>query len=190
MKRQVVSVFMVAAFAAAGAACESPTDPDDVDQIGVDDFVESQVTPDPIVAATSDGRTYRVVRGNNQPDEILAYDWLASFQVAVTITEAVEDEDLDLEFPLTITAATVKIEQASGGIVNPPTGGQVEYHESILRSTSSNRFDGPNTTNTLAFDVWYDLPSLRKEAVVTMTIGFKDNDGRTFQKVTTANIAP
>lgn len=188
MTRYVATLLAIAALASAG--CESPTDPDDVDRIGVDDFVKTQTTPDPIAAVASDGRTYRVVRGNNQPDEILAYDWFAPFHVAVTITDDVEDEDVDLEFPILITAATVKVEQASGGIVNPPTGGQTEYFESVLTGTSSNRFDAANTTNTLGFDVWYDLPSLRKEAVLTITIGFRDNDGRTFQKATTVNVAP
>jgi hypothetical protein len=54
--------------------CQNPTDPDDV--VNFDEVVDVTASPDPIIAACqTSGRTYRVVRGNNQPDEILAYDW-------------------------------------------------------------------------------------------------------------------
>jgi hypothetical protein len=38
--------------------------------------------------------------------------------------------------------------------------------------------------------VWYDLPSLRKEAVVVVTFSFTDNDGTVFQKVRQITVAP
>src|SRR5687768_18140653 len=56
------------------AGCQKPTDPSDV--IDFDEVVDVTVTPNPIQADTqTGGRTYRVVRGNNQPDDILPYDW-------------------------------------------------------------------------------------------------------------------
>jgi hypothetical protein len=105
------------------SACQSPTDPDDTPS--VDDFLETSVSPNPAIAGEStDGRTYRVVRGNNQPDEILRYDWKTSFSVTARLNDKADDEDY-LTFPVTLTSATVTVKQASGGIVTPPTGGEL-----------------------------------------------------------------
>jgi hypothetical protein len=176
------------------AGCQGPTDPSDVDQVSVDDFVLSTVVPDPITASASQGRTYRVVVGNNQPDEVREYDWFASFRADVTITDEImevyDDDDDDFQFPITVTSATVTMAQASGGIRNPPTGGQTEYFESVLVGSTSNRFASVNTSVGLSFDVWYDMPSLRKDAIVTITVSFRDDDGRTFQKVIESTVAP
>jgi hypothetical protein len=38
--------------------------------------------------------------------------------------------------------------------------------------------------------MWYDLPSLRKEAVITVTFSFEDDDGKTFQKTADFRVAP
>jgi hypothetical protein len=170
------------------AACQSPTDPDDV--IGVDDFVETSVSPDPAEASPSSGRTYRVVRGNNQPDEILEYDWKSTFTITVRINNTATDEDLDLEFPLDITSATVKAQQASGGIVTPPSGGEVEHTDFTIAQTTGSRFAAANTSNSLTFDVWYDFPNLKREALMTLTIAMKDADGRTFTKVHEVRVSP
>ena len=60
---------LLAALAAVG--CQSPTDPSDT--VRFDEAVDIAATPDPISAdAQTGGRTYRIVRGNNQPDEVLA----------------------------------------------------------------------------------------------------------------------
>jgi hypothetical protein len=188
MTRRVVGLFcLILPLTLAG--CESPTDPDE-DTVDVDDFVEWSVSPDPVVAGGSTGKTYRVVRGNNQPDEILEYDWKASFAVNITLTDETDDDDTGLEFPVDITSAVVQVQQASGGVVNPPSGGQAEVFESVLTSVTSRRYSGANITNTLFFDVWYDLPSLRREAVITVTVSFKDDEGATFQAQATANVAP
>jgi hypothetical protein len=188
MTRRVVSLLCLS-LPLIFAACESPTDPD-TDTVDVDDFAVSVVSPDPVIAEGSPGKTYRVVRGNNQPDEILEYDWKASFAVSITLTDESESDDIGLEFPVDITSAVVRVEQASGGVINPPSSGQAEVYESVLTSVTSKRFSGVNTTNTLYFDVWYDLPSLRREAVITATVSFKDDDGSTFQVPVSVNVAP
>jgi hypothetical protein len=169
-------------------ACQSPTDPDQT--LDVDDFVDVTVTPNPATAAESHGRTYRVVRGNNQPDEILEFDWKATFTLAVTLNQNAGDKDLDLEFPIDITSATVKVQQASGGIVNPPTGGEVEHYESVIVQSSSNRFPGLDSSNTMTFDVWYDLPSLRRESLITVSLAFRDSSGKVFTKNVEVRVAP
>jgi multisubunit Na+/H+ antiporter MnhF subunit len=186
-----IGVAVMAAMAATMfmSACQSPTDPDDI--IGVDDFVEASVSPDPALAAESpDGKTYRVVRGNNQPDEILAYDWKTTFITTIRLNDQANDKDLDLAFPVDITAVSVGVKQASGGIVTPPTGGEIEHSEFLVGQSSGNRFAAANTANNFMLDVWYDLPSLRREALITVTIGLKDSENRAFTKTIDVKVAP
>lgn len=174
--------------AALAGACQSPTSTD-TDTLDVDDFVDATVSPSPAAAqASTDGKTYRLVRGNNQPDDILAYDWKTTISVAVTLNSNAASDDVDLEFPATILSATAKVEQASGGIVSPPTGGESEHYESVLVSSTGNSFAAPNITQTMVFDIWYDLPSLRKEALVTFTVSMKDEDGATFTKTASVQV--
>ena len=94
------------------------------------------MSPDPATADASTGRTYRVVRGNNQPDEILEFDWKTTFTVTVRLNDKASDSDLDLAFPVDITAATVKVNQATGGILSPPTGGSTEHQDYVIAQTS------------------------------------------------------
>jgi hypothetical protein len=170
------------------SGCQSPTDPDDTPS--VDDFLEWSASPNPVNAGTStDGRTYRLVRGNNQPDEILPYDWKTSFAVSVRLNDKADDDDY-LSFPVDLTSATIAVKQASGGVVTPPTGGDTEHSDFVVTRTTSNRYGAVNSSNTLDFDVWYDLPSLRREAVITITLTFKDTDGLTFSKAIDLNVSP
>lgn len=169
------------------AACQSPTDPDDA--LDVDDFLEVTASPDPATASEStDGRTYRVVRGNNQPDEILAYDWKTHFTLTATLNSRADDDDV-LEFPVNVSSVTIVVKQAAGGIVTPPTGGETERYEHVT-SADSNRFPGINSSVNIGFDVWYDLPNLRREALVSVTMSFLDSDGRAFSKTHDVRVSP
>jgi hypothetical protein len=181
----------VAALAAAvcAAGCQSPTDPSD--RISYDEAVDIASNPDPISADTqTGGRTYRVIRGNNQPDEILAYDWHTVFSANVTMNANANDDDLDVDWPVKITATTLTVKQAVGGIITPPTGSESEKFEFVTLSASGNSMSGPNVPIGLAFEVWYDLPSLRKEAVVQLAVSFTDNDGTTWAKTVDLRVAP
>ena len=170
------------------AACQSPTDPDDT--IGVDDFVEGSVSPDPVNAIDSpDGKTYRVAR-NNEPDEIRLYDWKATFSTTVRLNDTANDKDLDLAWPVKITSIAVTVQQASGGIVTPPSGSDTVHSEYVARDSSASSFSGANTANNFMVDVWYDLPSLRKEALITVAVGLADDDGRTFTKTIDVKVNP
>ena len=168
------------------SACQSPSSADEA--LDIDDILvvtsPSTTNADP----ANDGKTYRVVRGNNQPDDILAYDWKASFAINLQFNDAADDKDA-LTFPVNITSLTVKVQQASGGIVTPPTGGEIEHYE-FVTSASSNSFSAVGSSVGIAFDVWYDLPSLRKEALVTVTMSFTDHDGLILNKSVEVKVAP
>jgi hypothetical protein len=180
---QMASMAMMVAMV---GACQSPTSPDD--SLDVDDFLAIVVSPDPAIADEStDGTTYRVVRGNNQPDDILAFDWRTAFTLNLTLNDKADDKDV-LTFPVDLTTVTLQVKQASGGIVTPPTGGEVE-HFSYVTQASANRFTAVNSSINVGFDVWYDLPSLRKEALVSVSLSFKDVDGKTFSKVYDVKVA-
>jgi hypothetical protein len=178
---------LLAAVAAVG--CQSPTDP--TDRLTYDEAIDITSNPDPIGAdADTGGRTYRIVRGNNQPDDILAYDWHAQFTAAINLNGQATDDDLDIDFPVRVVATALTIKQASGGIITPPSGGETEKYEFVTLSASGNQFPGTDAPITLAFEVWYDLPSLRKEAVVQVAASFVDSDGTTFQKTVDLRVAP
>jgi hypothetical protein len=84
----------------------------------------------------------------------------------------------------------VVVQQASGGIVTPPTSGQVEKYEFVISQSSSNRFTAIGGTVTMTFDVWYDLPNLRREALVNVTLGFRDDDTFSFTEVVPVKVGP
>src|SRR5215216_108527 len=110
------------------AGCQHPTDPDDV--LSFDEAADVVVAPNPVQADTATGgRTYRVVRGNNQPDEILAYDWHAVFSTTITLNSNAANDDVDVSFPIKLTAATLTVKQASSGIITPPTGTETEKYD-------------------------------------------------------------
>jgi hypothetical protein len=185
MRRVLLAVLLLPVML---AGCQSPTDPDDT--LDVDDILELSVTPNPAVASqATDGRTYRVVRGNNQPDEILPFDWFTSFVVTATLNDNANDSDIDLEFPIDLTSVSVAVKQASGGIVSPPSGGETEHYFHVTEA-STNRYPTANNSVNIKLDVWYDLPSLRKEALITVSMNFQDADGQSFTKSYDVRVAP
>jgi hypothetical protein len=189
MTRAVSMRVWVSVIALLAGACQSPTDPDDV--IDYDEVLDAAVSPEPILAdSDTGGRTYRVVRGNNQPDDILSYDWHATFAITLTFNSNANDSDVDIDFPVRITATTVSVKQASGGIITPPSGTDTEKSEFVIVGTSSNQLTGIGNPTTTTFEIWYDLPSLRKEAVVVVTFSLTDNDGTVFQKERQITVAP
>ena len=140
---------------------------------------------------TTEGATLRCsLPANHQPDDILAYDWHAVFGTTVQLNGNATDKDLDIDFPVRITATTLVIKQATGGIITPPSGGDSEKFEFVTLSASGNQMAATNTPVNLNFEVWYDLPSLRKEAVIQVSVSFVDNDGTTFAKTADFKVAP
>ena len=186
MIRGLLVVLMTMGMMVVGG-CQSPTSPDDT--LDVDDFLEISVSPNPAMADQStDGKTYRVVRGNNQPDDVLLFDWKTAFALSLTLNGKADDKDV-LTFPVDLTTVTVVVKQASGGIVTPPASGETE-HYSYLTQASANRFGAVNTSVSVGFEVWYDLPSLRKEALIAVSLSFSDADGKAFTKTYDVRVAP
>ena len=83
---------------------------------------------------------------------------------------------------MTITSVTARVQQAVGGIVSPSTGGEAEHYESLLTSATANKWTAVDQTITLTMDVWYSLPSGKKDSLVTVTATLTDDDGMTFSK--------
>jgi len=165
-------------------ACQSPTDPNTTT-----DFIDTAVSPDPATAAGPTGRFYTIKGDSNTPDQVLEYDWRTTFTVTVTLNSHATDKNVDVTFPVKLTSATVRVQQASGGIITPPTGGDVEHYDFVSQA-SSNRFAAVNSSVSMTFDVWYDLPSLRKESLVNVNLTFSDDDGVTFSQSVEVNVAP
>ena len=170
-------------------ACQNPTDPSD--DVNYSEAIDITAVPDPINAdAATDGKTYRVVRGNNQPDELVKYDWHTVFATTLSLNDKSKDTDLDIDFPVRITGATLTVKQATGGIITPPSGSEKEAFEYVPLSASGNSFAAVGSPITMNFEAWYDLPSLRKESVITLTFAFVDTDGTSFQKSVDFRVAP
>jgi hypothetical protein len=182
-------VLIAGLIAVSAPACQNPNDPSTT--VNYSEATDITVSPDPIIAdADTGGKTYRVVRGNNQPDELLPYDWHAIFSSTLVLNDKAQNEDLNLDFPVRITGATLAVKQATAGIVTPPSGSEVEKFEYVPLSATGNQFSGINSPITLSVELWYDLPSLRKECVITLTYAFVDTDGTSFQRSVDFNVAP
>jgi hypothetical protein len=178
------AALLVATLAVALTACQSPTDPNETI-----DVIEATATPSPATANASSGRTYTVQR-NNEPDEVREFHWKSSFAISVTLTQDANDDSVNLELPVKLTSATVKVQQASGGIITPPTGSETEHYDFVIAQSSSNQFSTVPGNLNLSFDVWYDLPNSGREALVTVTLVFTDNNGRTFSEIVEVRINP
>jgi hypothetical protein len=184
MTRTIPRTLALGAALALGGACQSPTDPN-----ATVDLIDATVSPDPATAVGPTGRFYTIDK-TDEPDEVREYDWRASFSVTVRLTEDANKESVGLDLPLDITSATVVVQQASGGIVTPPTGTEKEHYDFVITSSTTNRLTGAGSTATMTFDVWYDLPNLRREALVNVSIGFADDGTLRFTEVVPVKVAP
>ncbi len=139
-------------------ACSSPTDPN-----ATTAKVDLTANPSPTSALPSNGVTYTIVGDATHPDQIKEYPWQTHFSLTMAETAGVG---------LDITSISVKVQQAAGGIITPPTNGQVEHYQFTSRS-SGNRLEGHGMA-VVGFDVWYALPNQGREAVITVIVTFLD----------------
>jgi hypothetical protein len=87
-----------------------------------------------------------------------------------------------------ITAVDANVKQASGGIVITPSGGAVEYYR-FNSSATGNHINARGSAG-IGFEVFYDLPNKGREALVTVSLGFKDDDDLTYTRTLGVKIAP
>lgn len=165
-------------------ACQSPTDPDQTI-----DIIQVTVSPSPASAAGPTGRTYTVSRSDGSV-ETREYDWKTTFTLDVLLTADASKDEVGMDLPLDIVSATVQVQQASGGIITPPTGSETEKYEFAIVNTSSNRFSAANTAVQMTFDVWYDLPNNGREARVNVTLGFRDEGTLAFSEAVPVTVGP
>jgi predicted small secreted protein len=143
----------------------------------------SQAATFTVVPATAtaveatEGLTYTILGDSTHPDKIVKYPWKTSFTVTITETAGVGRD---------ITAASVKVQQASGGIVIMPTGSDIEHYTYTFHA-SNNRIDAKGSAS-VGFDVWYDLPNQGREALVTVTFSFTDDNSSSFSESTSVKV--
>jgi hypothetical protein len=171
MKRAVLTLLPLLAVAWLGA-CSSPTSSTPTLSVTLTN------TPDPAVASGPTGVQYKVT---NADDTVSYYDYDYRTSFTVTIQE-------NAGTALDITAIDLKVQQATGGIVITPSGGDQIYFK-FNSSAVTNRINAKGSAD-VGFDAWYDLPNGGREALVTVGFTFKDDDDNTYSKTLQVKVAP
>jgi hypothetical protein len=162
----------------AWSGCSSPTSPTTLK-------VDLTANPSPATATAAQGVFYTIPGDSNHADVTKEYPYTASFVVDMNETGG---------NALNITAVNLRVQQASGGIVIAPSGGDVE-HKQFNSSASGNSLPA-NGHASVGFQVWYDLPNKGREALVTVSLSFQEvnagTDGvkDTFQSTVDVKVAP
>jgi hypothetical protein len=129
------------------------------------------------VASTS-GKSFTILGDSTHADRVIPYPWQTSFTVTITENAGVGRK---------ITGVSISVHQASGGVIMTPTGSDVEHYD-YLSQVANNTIPAKGT-GTVAFNpVWYWLPNGGREAVVTMTFSFLDDNNSSFSEQTTVNV--
>lgn len=142
-------------------ACSSPTDPTSTSAA-----VNLSANPSPANAQPSRGVFYILQGDANNPDKTLEYPFDSTFTTTIAETGGAA---------LEITAITLKVQQATGGIITPPTNGQIEHYQFV--SSASGKNLAANGQVTVGFQVWFALPNQRRECVATVGFTFIDRKG-------------
>jgi hypothetical protein len=160
------------------AGCSSPTSPTTL-------TATLTATPNPATATAAQGVFYTIVGDATHADVIKEYPFTTSFLVDIQETGGTA---------LNITAVNLKVQQASGGIVIAPSGGDVEHFQ--FNSSASGNLLPAKGHASVGFQVWYDLPNKGKEALVTVSLSFQevtaDSTGvmQTFQSSVAVKVSP
>jgi hypothetical protein len=168
------TVFRVAAAAATFLcfACSSPTTSTDYFDVSY------SVTPDPAPTSVSTGVQYKIT---NADDSVSYYDYAYRTHFVVTIKE-------DAGFALDITAINLAFQQATGGIVITPSGGDQVYYKFSSQAVT-NHINAKGTAD-VGFDVWYKLPNQGSEGLATVSFSFKytDKDSNEYSYASTHDV--
>jgi hypothetical protein len=152
-------------------ACSSPTSSTELS-------VDVTANPDPATASESHGVTYQVTNADSTYSTY-EYSYRASFTATIQETGGTA---------LDITALDLKVQQATGGIVITPSGGDQIYFK-FNSSAVTNHINAKGSAE-VGFDVWYRLPNGGREALVTVGMSFKDKDDNTYSKTLQVKVAP
>jgi hypothetical protein len=150
--------------AIAGAAllwlggCSSPTSSTDYFDVSY------SVTPEPAATSVSTGVQYKIT---NADDTVSYYDYSYRTHFVVTIKE-------NAGYPLDITAINLTFQQATGGIVITPSGGDQVYFK-FSSQAATNHINAKGSAE-IAFDVWYKLPNQGSEGLATTSFAFTYTD--------------
>ena len=156
--------------------CSSPTDSDP-------EFdVTFTASADPTIATPSTGVQYKVTDADDTVS-YYDYDYRTSFSVNIK-----ENNGMVLD----ITSINLTVQQATGGIVVTPSGGDQVYYK-FNSSAVTNHINAKGSAD-VGFDVWYDLPSQGKEALITVSFTFEyeddDDNTYTYSDTATVKVAP
>jgi hypothetical protein len=171
MKRAVLTLLPLLAVAGLGA-CSSPTSSTPTLSVTLTN------TPNPATASGPTGVQYKVTNADSSVS-YYEYDWRTIFSVTIQETGG---KALD------ITALDLKVQQATGGIVIPPSGGDQVYYK-FTSSAVTNHINAKGSAE-VGFDVLYDLPNLKREALVTVGFTFQDSDKNTYSQTLDVKVAP
>jgi len=155
--RAVLSVVILLPF----GACSAPTSSSDYFDVSY------TANPDPTTTSVSTGVQYKIT---NADDTVSYYDYQYRTHFVVTIKE-------NAGYALDITAINVTFQQATGGIVITPSGGDQVYFK-FNSSAATNHINAKGTVD-VGFDVWYSLPSQASEGLATVGFSYEytDEDG-------------
>jgi hypothetical protein len=170
--RRAAPTFLSLVVAACLPACSSPTSSSPTLDVTL------TANPDPSTASGPTGVQYKVTNADSTVS-FYEYDYRTSF--TVTIKE-------NAGTALDITAIDLKVQQATGGIVITPSGGDQIYYK-FNSSAVTNRINAKGSAD-VGFDTWYDLPNGGREALVTVGFSFKDDDNNTYSDTLQLKVAP
>ena len=171
MKRAVLTLLPLLA-AASLVACSSPTSSSPTFDVTL------TADPNPANAGGPTGVQYRVTNADGSVS-IYEYDWRTTFTVKIQ-----ENAGMALD----ITQLNATVQQATGGIVIPPSGGDQIYYK-FNSSAATNRVNAKGTAD-VGYDVWYDLPNGGREALITVAFTFQDDKDNTYSKTLGVKVAP
>jgi hypothetical protein len=92
---------------------------------------------------------------------------------------------------LDITSINLTVQQAAGGIVVTPSGGDQVYFK--FSSSAATNHINANGAADVGFDVWYDLPNQGREALITVGFTFEheaDDNTYTYSDTAKVKVAP
>lgn len=156
---RIVPTLVVLYTAVTALGCKSPTE-------ATSTSAAVNLSASPATAEPASSVFYILQGDANNADQRLEYPFMTSFTVNMTETGG---EALD------IISISVKVQQATGGIITPPTNGQVEHYQFV--SSASGKTVPAKGSADVGFQVWYALPNLRRECVATIAVNFVDRKG-------------